>query len=162
MGIVKPNNLAIGKITSIITHTEGYRFSNTLCNELKLEMHNISSEKSLIQEKTKILFLENKFSQKFWVVIKTSDSGNLIEVYYSGFGSQGESSGPLVESFYKKLRNILKYTPEMENKGIHLTEREIVISVYGKTNFALESSDSSGVSLEWEIENGKNIISNSC
>ena len=96
------NDRSLGRISVQMTPDEALSTSEEIINELKLKINNIDSKKHMIQGKTKLSLIKNKYAVKFWILTKPAGSGCIIDVYYAGRGIMGVDAGALIDPFYKK------------------------------------------------------------
>ncbi len=123
------NERSLGRITVQMSQDEALMTSEGIINELKLNIHNVNAEKHMIQGKTKLSLIKNKFAVKFWVLVKPTSSGSIIDIYYSGRGIMGVDAGTLIDPFYKKLNKKLNSAPKMQTMLLTMTEEEIASTV---------------------------------
>ena len=119
------NDRSLGRISVQMTQDEALATSEEIINELKFNINNVDSQKHMIQGKTKLSLIKNKFAVKFWILTKPAGSGSVIDVYYAGRGVMGVDAGALINPFYKKLDKKLNSSPEMQTMLLTMTEDEI-------------------------------------
>jgi len=123
------NERSLGRITVLMSQEEALDISEDICEELKLKIINVDSKKNMIQGKTKTSLMKNKYGVKFWILVKPTNSGSIIDVYYSGRGIRGVDAGTLIDPFYKKLNAKSNSSPEMQTMLLTMTEDEIESTV---------------------------------
>jgi hypothetical protein len=128
------NDRSLGRISVQMTPDEALTISEEIINELKLKINNIDSEKHMIQGKTKLSLIKNKYAVKFWILTKPAGSGCIIDVYYAGRGIMGVDAGALIDPFYKKLNAKFSSLPEMQTMVLTMTEDEIESTVNQMVN----------------------------
>lgn len=116
------NDKSFGRIKVNLSAEEAFSISKSICKDLKLNIQEIDSEKLIIKGKTKLSWTKNKFAQKFWVLINSTQNLCYIDVCYGALGITGVDTGPLINPFYKKFCEKTSSQPDLETSGLSISD----------------------------------------
>jgi len=116
---------SFGRITSNKSVNETFELAKNICEELKLKIKDIDESRYLIHGKTKTSFVQNKFGETFFVLVKPTSSSSVIDVYYNGVGISGTDAGPLIQPFYKKFMEKTGTSPDLDTYLIEINDDQI-------------------------------------
>lgn len=114
-----------GRIVTNKSVNESFELAKNICKDLKLKIKDIDESKHIIHGKTKTSFVQNKFGETFFVLVKPTSSNSVIEIYYNGAGMTGTDAGPLIQPFYKKFMEKTGTSPDLDSYLIEINDDEI-------------------------------------
>ena len=94
--------------------------------KMKLKPKKIIQDKRLIQGKTKLSFIRNKFGQKFHIIVREAENGCVIDIYFDGVGiTGGPDEGPFIRPFHEKFCRLVPGNPDVDVSLVDVSDEII-------------------------------------